>query len=85
MFDIVWQPKALKQLKKIKAKPVAHSIYRGVGTLRHYPNVANIKKLKNHKYEFRLRVKCYRIFFNVRNDIEIIDIEEVKKRDERTY
>ena len=45
----------------------------------------NIKKLTNHQYDYRLRVGNYRVLFNVHECIEIISIEEVKKRDERTY
>ncbi len=44
----------------------------------------NGKKLINYMYNYRLRVGTYRVFFNVYNEIEIISIEEVKKRDERT-
>ena len=44
----------------------------------------NGKKLINSLYNYRLRVGTYRVFFNVYNTIEIISIEEVKKRDERT-
>jgi hypothetical protein len=33
----------------------------------------------------RLRVGRYRVFFNVCERIEIVLVEEVKKRDERTY
>jgi mRNA-degrading endonuclease RelE of RelBE toxin-antitoxin system len=32
-----------------------------------------------------LRVGRYRVFFNVHEQIEIVMVEEVKKRDERTY
>jgi len=44
----------------------------------------NGKKLINSLYNYRLRVGTYRVFFNVYNEIEIISIEEVKQRDERT-
>jgi mRNA-degrading endonuclease RelE of RelBE toxin-antitoxin system len=44
-----------------------------------------IKKLKNHEYGYRLRVGDWRILFNAFEEIEIVSIEEVKKRDEHTY
>lgn len=47
--------------------------------------MTNIKALTNHDYEYRLRVGDYRVFFNIRQTVEVISIEEVKKRDERTY
>jgi len=46
---------------------------------------ANVKKLIGHQYDYRLRVGDYRIFFNYAELIEIVFIEEIKKRDERTY
>ena len=49
------------------------------------PNCINVKALTNHKYQYRLRVGNYRVFFNFDGVIHIVSIEEVKKRDERTY
>ena len=61
------------------------TIYVKVKELRNFPNIGNIKHLKNHKYEYRLRIGNYRILFNFDDVVKIISIEEVKKRDERTY
>jgi mRNA-degrading endonuclease RelE of RelBE toxin-antitoxin system len=55
-----------------------------VGTLEDVDAAANVKKLTGHQYEYRLRVGDYRAFFNHAALIEIVFIEEVKKRDERT-
>ena len=46
---------------------------------------ANVKKLISHQYDYRLRVGDYRIFFNYAALIELVFIEEIKKRNERTY
>ena len=61
------------------------TIYVKSKELRNFPNIGNIKHLKNHKYEYRLRIGNYRVLFNFDNGVKIISIEEVKKRDERTY
>lgn len=45
----------------------------------------NVKTLTNHEYGYRLRVGNYRVFFEFEGSVRIITIEEVKKRDERTY
>jgi len=42
-----------------------------------------VKRLVNHQYDYRLRVGTWRVFFT--EAFEIVQIEEVKKRDERTY
>lgn len=45
----------------------------------------NVKALTNHEYGYRLRVGNYRVFFDFDGAVRIVSIEEVKKRDERTY
>ena len=42
-------------------------------------------KMANHRYAYRMRVGSYRVLFNILETVEIISIEEVRKRDERTY
>lgn len=53
-------------------------------TFPHYENL-DIISLQNHKYDYRMRVGRYRLFFDDKEEIKIIAIQEVKKRDERTY
>ena len=84
MFGIEWTKKAKKQLSKIDRsdqKPV----YEAVSSLRSFPDCGNVRHLVNHEYQYRLRVGRYRVLFEVTEEIRIITIEEVRKRDERTY
>jgi mRNA-degrading endonuclease RelE of RelBE toxin-antitoxin system len=85
MNSIDWKPKALKQLEKIKQSTVRQKIYTEAQTLADFPNCQGVKKLVNHAYSYRLRVGDYRVFFEFDGGVHIINIEEVKKRDERTY
>lgn len=82
MNQIIYQLKALKQLRKIPDNAIIRS---KIDNLAHMPNCTNIKALSNHEYQYRLRVGNYRVFFNFDGVINIVSIEEVKKRDERTY
>lgn len=84
-MKINWQPKALKQLKKLGDKKVITRILNAVKGLEYFPEVSEVKALKNHNYDYRLRVGNYRVMFNVDAVVEVVLIEEVKKRDERTY
>ena len=84
MVRVQWSRKAVKQMQKI-AESDRQTIYVKAKELRNFPNIWNIKHLKNHKYEYRLRIGNYRILFNFDDVVKIISIEEVKKRDERTY
>ena len=83
-MNIAWQGRAVKQLRKLATKQQVQ-IRNAVGTLVHFDKVKDVKKLRNHAYDYRLRVGRFRVFFNVHQKIEIVTIEEVKKRDERTY
>jgi mRNA-degrading endonuclease RelE of RelBE toxin-antitoxin system len=83
--DVDWTPRALKQLKKLRDKPVQARILGATAELARFPNVANVKALTDHDYGYRLRVGNYRVFFNVLGTVSIVSIEEVRKRDERTY
>jgi mRNA-degrading endonuclease RelE of RelBE toxin-antitoxin system len=84
MYCIDWKAKALKQLEKID-RQAREDIRGAVGRLSDWPNVQQVKKLVNHDCDYRLRVGNYRVIFDVLDAVRIIKIEEVKKRDDRTY
>jgi mRNA interferase RelE/StbE len=75
---------AKRQLAKV---PINYrlAITDATRTLVNFPECKNVKPLKNHIYDFRLRAGRYRVFFDFDGQIKIIAIQEVKKRDERTY
>ena len=84
MYSVEWKKRAIKDLRKID-RTQQGQIIAAVGALENWPDCSNIKHLANHQYDYRLRVGRYRVFFNVCERIEIVLVEEVKKRDERTY
>ena len=53
--------------------------------LEQMPDVPNVKVLTQHTYGYRLRVGDYRVLFDWDGAIQVTSIQEVKKRDERTY
>ncbi|BBP44558.1 type II toxin-antitoxin system RelE family toxin [Thiosulfativibrio zosterae] len=84
-MQVEWKNKARKQLKKLNNPQVISRILRGIDALESdQPNI-DLITLTNHEYSHRLRVGDYRVFLNIDEVIEIAFIEEVKKRDERTY
>ena len=85
MNAINWQPKALRQLRKIDAH-AGKQIRAAVSSeLLDLSKARNVKALVNHAYGYRLRVGNYRVFFDFEGAVRIVSIEEVKKRDEHTY
>lgn len=84
MNTINWTRKAAKQLGKINKADQA-KIYDAAQALAYMPNVQNIKSLTHHQYGYRLRVGNYRVMFDWDGSVKIVNIEEVKKRDEHTY
>ena len=75
----------MKQLDKIDNRETRKEIKNEAAKLADWPDVQQVKKLTNHKYDYRLRVGRYRVFFDIEDTVRIIHIEEVKKRDDRTY
>ena len=84
MNAINWQPKALRQPRKIDAH-AGKRIRSAVSELLDLSTARNVKALTDHEYGYRLRVGNYRVFFDFDGAVRIVNIEEVKKRDERTY
>lgn len=85
MYQIIWEKQALRQLKKIRQITERSMIFNAVLTLENWPDCQNVKKLVNHQHDYRLRAGRFRIFFDVSEALNIVKIEEVKKRDEHTY
>lgn len=84
MGEVRWSKRAKRQLARIPMK-YRIAITDATRSLANFPDCRNAKPLKNHIYDFRLRVGRYRVFFDHDSEIKIIAIQEVRKRDERTY
>ncbi|MSR08473.1 MAG: type II toxin-antitoxin system RelE/ParE family toxin [Gammaproteobacteria bacterium] len=84
MNSIEWTIRAARQLLKLE-KAIQLRIRDGVEGLRTFPATANIKRLMGHKYPYRLRVANYRVFFAFDGVIQVVTIEEIRKRDDHTY
>ena len=85
MNAINWQPKALRQLRKIDVR-MGKQIRQAVSTeLLDLATARNVIALTGHEYGYRLRVGNYRVFFEYDGAVSIVSVEEVRKRDERTY
>lgn len=88
-YHITVTRKALKQICKIQKIQDRQRIFNGIEGLKHSDTWGDVRKLVNHQYDYRLRIGNYRVLFNATNDLFIevndISVEEVKKRDDRTY
>ena len=84
MASIEWTKKALKQLL---ALPLSDRgmVAQAVDGLASWPDCRQVKSLVNRP-EYRLRAGRYRVLFTVSGGVSvIIRIEQVRKRDDRTY
>lgn len=82
-MQIRYRTKAIRQVKKIKDRALRIEIINKIKLLKDYPNVSfKISRYKTTDL-LKFRVKSWRVFFTA--SLEIIKIEEVKKRNERTY
>lgn len=86
MNTIEWKPKAARQLLKLD-KPAQAMIRDEVrDKLGVFPACTGVKALVKHTYGYRLRVGSYRVLFDfLGGAARIVCIEEVSKRNERTY
>ncbi|UVJ42869.1 type II toxin-antitoxin system RelE/ParE family toxin [Pseudomonas sp. LS1212] len=84
MNQINWTRKAVKQLLRLHTQHQVQ-IRDAVPELERMPDVANVKSLVQHACGYRLRVGNYRVLFDWHGTIQVVSIQEVKKRDERTY
>ena len=48
-MEVIWTPKALKQLTKLKDRQARKRIVLAVGALSGFPDVPGVKTLKNHQ------------------------------------
>jgi mRNA-degrading endonuclease RelE of RelBE toxin-antitoxin system len=72
-------------LRRIDA-PAVKQIRTAVNTeLVDLSQARNVKALTNHEFGYRLRVGDYRVLFDFDGAVRIVSIEQVRKRDERTY
>lgn len=85
MNVIKWHVRALRQMRKLEKAD--HSAIREAVNeeLADLSKAQNVKALTGHDYDYRLRVGRFRVFFNFDGAIRVVSIEEVRKRDERTY
>ena len=83
MYSIEWTRRALKQLKQIQLQRQKQIVI-AVRALENWPDCRNVKALTNQP-GYRLRVGAYRVLFEVEHELKIVEIEEVRKRDDRTY
>jgi mRNA-degrading endonuclease RelE of RelBE toxin-antitoxin system len=74
----------LKQLRKLDRQHNA-DIRQAVDDLVRMPDCRNVKALVAHEFGYRLRVGNYRVLFDWDGDIRVVEIQEVRKRNERTY
>ncbi|MCA1322539.1 type II toxin-antitoxin system RelE family toxin [Herbaspirillum sp. alder98] len=84
MNAIRWTSKAARQLRKLD-RQIQRNVVDAVSALSQMPDCANVKALSGHAFEYRLRIGGYRVLFDWCGNVRIVDIQEVKKRDERTY
>lgn len=83
MHQIRYKTKAVRQIKKIKDKAIKAEIVRKINQLESYPETpVKVSRYKTTNL-LKFRVKSWRVFFTA--ELEIIEIQEVKKRNERTY
>ncbi|WP_340615860.1 type II toxin-antitoxin system RelE family toxin [Xenorhabdus entomophaga] len=86
MVKVIWSKAATKQLVRIDTR-YQKAIKNKVGLLTGFPLVdLDIKKLTGTETQYRLRVGDYRILFELSGKApKILEVQEVKRRQTKTY
>lgn len=85
MYKVTFSPRAAKSLKKIP-KQFQANIKNKIEKLSVNPQMSGTIKLVDYPAaEFRHRVGNYRLLFDVNHADKIIEILDIRKRDEKTY
>lgn len=85
--EINYSAKAVRQLKKLTDGKVLKEKIKELENPQ--PNWNNVKSLVEHEFGYRLKVKVgsrkYRVLFDFDSSVKIVEIQEIKKRDDNTY
>ena len=84
MNEVQWSTRALRQVRKLP-EAVRLQINEAVADLENMTDCQQVKALQNHRCGYRRRVGQYRILFDWDSIVHIVSIEEVRRRNERTY
>ncbi|MDQ7084999.1 MAG: type II toxin-antitoxin system RelE/ParE family toxin [Sulfurovum sp.] len=63
--------KAQKDISKLDVSLI-RDILLSIKDLENYPDISNIKKLRNHKPIYRKRIGNYRILFDIEDEVLIV-------------
>ena len=85
MYEIDWSPRARRQLAKVRPRGLQLRLVDAVGRLSAFPSVPGLERLVDHRFGFRLRVGAWRVLLDVETERHLVLVQEVRKRDERTY
>ena len=85
MYKVAYSPRSAKSLKKIP-RQYQINIKNKIEKLSKDPYIPGTIKLVDYPAaEFRYRVGNYRILFDINDEEKIIEILDIRKRDEKTY
>ena len=80
MFKICYAKGVVKDLKRISPDQLV-SIKEGIEDLETFPDISQIKRLKNHPVaEYRLRIGNYRVLFDVSWEEQKIHVLKIGHR-----
>ena len=83
-WNVKISKKAEKQFDRFPARDQS-LILKSLDAMAVYPFGGDLVRLRNERSEWRRRVGNYRIFFDIYNQIKVIDIMEIERRTSSTY
>jgi len=84
IYQIFIEKPALKQLSKLK-KRTREDLIAAIDALADDPRPLGYKKLVDENGTYRIKVKNYRVLYDVVDKILTVTVISIAKRNERTY
>lgn len=85
MYAIDWAPRARRQLRKVRERETRVRIFLAVERLAGFPAVVGLERLRDHRHGYRLRIGDHRALIDVDTNSQVVLVQEIRKRNERTY
>ena len=83
-YKVVFKPSVAKQIRQLDKKE-QKKVVAAAESLASNPRPYGYKKLVDKEAFYRIRVGNYRIIYEIFDNILVVNILQIKKRDERTY
>ncbi len=79
MYSIEFTTSAAREFRSLEPQ-LKRRIAQAIDPLAHNPRPRGTRKLKGHEHLYRLRIGHYRVVYEVRDDVRVVKITQIRHR-----